>query len=184
MQDMKLLQDQIDGLKGKREELRRDQTAFIKAQGLDEEVEKLRNEAIRYTKDAEAVKGRIKELVGRKNKAIQTTADKFAATMGAVLPEGKAAFTVSDDGEAFLGWQRADGVMIPYAGLSGGEKVFFDAALAFALQGNVIIQESAELDGKHLMESLEKYSGGEVQVIVSSCHEPNGLPKGWKEIRL
>jgi len=185
MDDIKLLQDRIEGLKGRRDELRKDQSAFIKAQGMDEEALKLQNEAERYKLTAQKCKGIIAELIAKKTVAVRSTADAFSARMAAVLPEGKAIFTIDDDGNVFLGWQRADGQTIPYAGLSGGEKVTFDAALVASLKANVIIVEAAELDAEHLEAALEKYGEAEgVQVLVSTCYPPATVPQGWEVIRV
>ena len=42
----------------------------------------------------------------------------------------------------------------------------------------------AELDEGRLVESLKKYNGTEVQVIVSTCHAPEEIPGEWKAVRL
>jgi putative intracellular protease/amidase len=73
---------------------------------------------------------------------------------------------------------------VAYAGLSGGEKALFDPALAYALKANVLLQESAELDEERLLESLGKFNGAKVQVVVSTCHAPAVLPAEWKVIQL
>jgi hypothetical protein len=103
--------------------------------------------------------------------------------MDAVLPRGRSILRIEDDGALFIGWQDQK-KPVPYSGLSGGEKVAFDQALARALGATVLIVEAAEMDPARLSEALDRYGKTGLQVIVSSCHEPTTYPSGWKAVRL
>jgi hypothetical protein len=48
----------------------------------------------------------------------------------------------------------------------------------------VLLQESAELDEERLLESLMKFNGAKVQVLVSTCHDPGDIPGEWMAVRL
>jgi hypothetical protein len=104
--------------------------------------------------------------------------------MAELLPVGKPDIQIIEDGGVHIGWVRPDGKKVAYAGLSGGEKALFDPALAYALKANVLLQESAELDEGRLMESLGKFNGAKVQVLVSTCHAPQAVGAEWKVVSL
>ena len=93
-----------------------------------------------------------------------------------MLPEANA-YANTDDG-LMIGIKRGDAI-IDYAGLSGGELVSFNAALCHALGANVLNMEAAELDSKNLTTILGKLARLDMQVIVSTCHDPMNIPEGW-----
>ncbi len=181
--DKQLIQDQITGLTSRIAELRGVRDIHVKMQGLNTEAEKLRGEALEYEKQQGAAKGELSALLCQRAQAVQKTVKGISDRMMEVLPAGNPAIEVTEDG-VFIGWHRPDGTKIAYAGLSGGEKVAFDGALAVALKANVLILEAAEMDEKRFSAALSKLSGAGVQAIVSTCYGPKTVPEGWKEVRL
>lgn len=180
--DKQLIQDQVVGLKAKIKEHRANKDLFIKAQGLQEQEEKLRAEAKKHRDDAAFLKNSNKKLQEKKNQIVSSSTKPLAEKITSLLPEGKGVVEVGEDGSFLLAWHNGK-VVVPYHGLSGGEKATFDAALAAALKANVVICEFAELDKKRLGIALEKINGG-VQTIVLSCHRPESIPKDWTVIEL
>jgi DNA repair exonuclease SbcCD ATPase subunit len=183
MSDIKLLKDQITGLTAKLENLRKDKSRFDKAKGYDESIAKFQKEAEAMREDAKKLKDVSEKLTAKKNAATTASLQTIMAKMNEVLPMGKAVITVSEDGDCFIGWHNGK-VAIPYPGLSGGEKVAFDTALVYALGGNILVTEAAELDDNRLADALTKYGQTNLQCIVMSAHEPAKIPEGWEVVRL
>jgi len=180
--DTNLIEQQITGLKGKLEELRGQEKLLVRASGIDEEAAKIRVEMDGLKNKTDVLKEEIEGLVGQKNTAVSATARALSETMSQILPVGSAVFRVDEDGNAFIGWKN--GHVVPYDGLSGGERVMFDAALCHALRANVIIQEAAELDGEALLNNLAKTANSETQFIASTCHAPGEVSTKWKVISM
>jgi hypothetical protein len=183
MTDIKILNDQITGLKEKLKTLRSQKSLFDKAKGYDESIAKFQGEAEKMREEAKQLKSVFEKLMAKKNATIVASLDTIMARMNAVLPAGTAIIRVSEDGDCFIGWHNGK-VAIAYPGLSGGEKVAFDTALVYALGGNVLITEAAELDDNRLADALTKYGQTSLQCIVLSAHEPAKVPKGWEVYRL
>ncbi len=181
--DLKFYRDQITGLETSLQEMRKKKEIFNKAQGLNESTEKLSGEVVQLRADIETEKGKRDGLVDQKNAAVRTVLQQVAQKMDAVLPKGKAVLKIDDGGGLFIGWQDRE-KPVAYSGLSGGEKVAFDQALVKALGGTILIVEAAEMDGGRLFEALERYANTGLQVLVSTCHEPDKFPAGWKAVRL
>lgn len=182
--DKKLLQDQITGLREKIKSLRNDKDLFIKVQGLQESEEKMRGEAKELREKTAFLKTSNKKLQEKKNGIVSSSIKSLANNITSLLPEGTAVIEVSESGDFFIGWQRNQETVVPYSGLSGGEKVTFDAALASALKANLIICEFAELDSKRLTIALEKIAKTDFQVVALSAHDPEKVPEGWEVVRL
>ena len=84
-----------------------------------------------------------------------------------------------------IGMIGEDGSVKPYAGLSDGEKMIFNAALIRALGCGVIIQEGAEIDDINMVHNLIQLQECEEQVIVNTCHMPNPFSsETWRVIRV
>ena len=177
-----ILLQQISGLRQRIDALRETERSFVKTQGLDEQIEKARLNITKLETDIAAFKEELSELNAQKIKAMTETAVALSRKMNEVLPEGKAIFDVTD-GKVFFGWKIGKDVK-PYAGLSGGEQKVFDSALVYALGANVVIVEAAELDSRRLPAALSALNKVDAQVICLTCHEPEGIPKGWEVIRL
>jgi hypothetical protein len=180
MSDIKALQDLVIGLNGAIVELQSQKDLFVRAQGIDIEAQKLRDEALKFNTDITAKKARVKELQEQKRAAIKNTLDAMKKSMTDVLATGSAVIEILEDGKFFIGWVNEAGQTVPYPGLSGGEKVSFDTALVKALGGTIMVTEAAEVDEKSLSLLLTKYANSEIkQIIVSTCHAPNVIDAEW-----
>jgi len=177
--DIGLLKDTLSGLKTKGIELGEKRDLFVKAQGLNESIEKTRQETGLLVIKQDKTKEQIKEKIALKNEAVSKTASALEEKMAEILPYGKAVFKIDEDGSVFIGWDDK-----PYSGLSGGEKVAFDGALCHALGSEFLIFEAAELDSENLPATMEMLSKISKQVIVNSCHEPKEVPDGWNVVKL
>jgi hypothetical protein len=184
MEDTKLLEDQIVGMKQRLILLRRDKEAFIKAQGMAEEAEKLRAEALKKRDEVALLKTSNAALITKKNAAMAKSLSGMIAKLTKVLPNGKPIVDVKEDGDVFIGWQKEGKQPVSYSSLSGGERVIFDAAMAHALNANIIISEFAEIDDDQLVKALDRFGKMDVQVIGSTCHPPKTVGNPWEVITL
>jgi hypothetical protein len=184
MQETKLHEDLITGLKAKIKTLRADKDMFVKAQGIVQEAEKLSGEALKKREEIATMKAANAELITTKNAEVAKGLSGMIEKMKEVLPEGWPLINVGEDGSVFIGWQRPDGKQVAYSGLSGGEKVAYDAALCYALKANVIVSEFAELDDDHLPMAMEKFAAMDVQCLLSTCHGPEEVSADWMVVRL
>jgi len=121
---------------------------------------------------------------------MQGTATAIAEKMGRVLPYGEARFSVDDDGTVFLGWDIPRHGVVSYGGLSGGQRVLFESALAYALTQQdrpnaVILIEGAEL-GREIDLLLESVARANVdtQIIACTCHEVTAVSDGWTAVHV
>ncbi|WP_289020380.1 hypothetical protein [Desulfobacter postgatei] len=182
MCDIKMMQDQVDGLIAKGKALRIKEAVFLKVQGINEEIEKTNQERSGYAEDLEKAKTRRDGLISKKNNAVSEAAGQIAEKMKAVLPVGDAVFDITDS-VLTIGW-KVDKKFTPYNGLSGAQKQIFDGALAHVLDANIIVLEAAELDHNHLLASLEDLSKLDAQVIVNTCHPVEVVPEPFVKIDL
>lgn len=180
----------VEGIKQALKELRQQESLLTKAQGLDEQLEKSRQRVQKVEKDIKHYKEQVSKLETQREQALSASVEAMAEAMGKVLPYGRAVFSIQD-GKVFLGWDRDDGAPVSRSGLSGGELVCFDSALAYALMGNaqqrVVAVEAAELDDAHLGALVERIISVDenTQILVNTCHKPEGsLPEGWNVIQL
>jgi len=177
---MNEIQDLITGLESKLKSLQADKEVFIRAQGMDIEAEKLRAEAQKINDEVADLKVQVSELQRKKIAAIFPTMLSMSQAMNEFLATGTSVLDISEDGDFFIGWVNGAGQTVPYAGLSGGEAIMFNLALARALGATIICGEVAELDEVCLGAVLEKYSASDLQIILSSCHPPKKIPAGWE----
>ena len=178
---MNELQDLITGLEGKLKALQADKEVFVRAQGMDIEAEKLRAEGQKITDQVADLKVQVSELQSGKIKAIAPVVSGMSAAMNSFLAVGYATLQILEDGSFFIGWVNEAGQTVPYAGLSGGEKISFDAALAKALGATVLCVEAAETDEANLQALLDKYEASDIeQVMVSTCHGPAEVAAKWE----
>jgi len=182
MSDIQMMNDQLTGLIAKRKALRERESVFLKAQGINEEIEKTSQERSGYVEDLEKTKARRDDLISKKNNAVAEAAGKIVEKMKSVLPVGEAVFEVTDS-SLLLGWE-VDKKFTPYNGLSGAQKQIFDGALAHVLDANIIVLEAAELDHDHLLAALEDLSKLDAQVIVNTCHPVEVVAEPFVKIDL
>jgi hypothetical protein len=182
--DKQIIEDQIIGITSRITALRKDRDVHVRLQGLNVEAEKLRGEASADAVQIEKEKVVVTVLLAQRQQIVQSTIVGLSKRMVEILPVGRPDISITEDGGVYIGWVRQDGKKVAYAGLSGGEKALFDPALAYALKANVLLQESAELDEERLLESLGKFNGAKVQVVVSTCHAPEAVGAEWKVVSL
>jgi hypothetical protein len=181
-----LMQDRISGLTAKLTELRTASDLFKKAQGLHEEAEKAGKEAGEAEARLQTSKTKLAELRAQKHQALQSTVEALSKKMSEVLPEGEAAIKIGEDGDVWIGWKRPDGRRVPWAGLSGGERIIFDAALSCALlgdKGGVLVLEAAEADPirlQKMLTALARNTPASVQVILNTWSAPANVPEAWR----
>lgn len=185
-EQIQMLTQQIDGYEGKLKDLRGKALKFSEAKGLDKAIEKSRAEITTIETDIESIKEELSEKKSKRDKAMAGTLKELSDRMSEVLPIGNAEIRI-EDGSLILGL-ITDKKFRPYAGLSGGEKVSFDAALSYALLADskekILVLEAAELDSDNFMKSIKHLSDVDAQVIINSCHFPKDDHKGWNLIKL
>ena len=173
-----MLQNRLVGLEAKGKELREQEAIFLKMHGLREQIEETRSSNAELDTDIQALKEELAELKGQKAKAVAGSVDAIREKMDAVLPEGKTVFEIDDAGGISIGWKIGKTVK-PYRGLSGGEKVVFDGALANALGAGMLIYEAAEADGGRLEDLLLLLADSERQIVINTWAAPGDVPDGW-----
>ena len=182
MNDKQIITDKITGLIESGKTLRTQEAIFLKMQGINEEIEKTRQDQEINKESLSEAKKTLKSLVSKKNEAVSTSLVKIKDKMNAMLPSGQAAINM-DDG-LFIGWEVETGIYTPYLGLSGGQKQIFDGALSHVLDANIIVLECAELDNDHMLAMLEDLAGLDKQCLVSTCHGVGVVPGEFVKIEL
>jgi transposase len=188
--DTSILENQVSGLDQRLRDLRGELALFQKAKGLDEAAEAERTKADESRRAQVEVKATLEGLKGQKAQAVAKTCKELGEAMGHILPEGEAVLRIEDDGSVFLGQKMPDGRTVPHAGLSGGQRVLYDAALANALLGKaphrLLILEAAELDPERLTQALEHMAASNpgASIVVNSCHAPAAVPAGWDVVEM
>ena len=186
--DKELLLQQRDGLKAAIKACRDAKDIHIKANTLAEQIEKARVDRDPLEKRIAEIKEEKTKLKTEKTLSLSGTSGKLQAEITKLLPDGEAVLRIDEEG-IFIGLKR-DGKVTPYLSLSGGERAFFDAALANALLGDslnkIIIGELAEVDAEKLSNLLKEVVEvhPDVQFIFNSCHAPKKIPEGWKVVEL
>lgn len=187
--DIEIMTNRVRGLEEHLRGLRGDLALLQKAKGLDEAAEVQRQHAEACAAQKQELKRALEDLKRKKDQAVAGSCAKLAESMAAILPDGEAVFRVDDDGKVALAWNR-DGREAPHAGLSGGEKVLFEAALANALlsrsEHRALVVEAAELDQERLAMALAHIAAVNpgTQLIVNTCHRPDVVPDGWDVVEM
>ena len=181
--DIQIMEQQLKGFEEKGKQLRAQEAIFLKVQGMKEQIEQSRSEAGDIESGIQDLKEQISELKGQKADAVKTTIVAITDKMNAVLPEGEAVFEI--DGGVSIGWKIGD-VVKPYQGLSGGERVVFDGAMANALGAGMLIYEAAETDQERLPDLITKLSESERQVIINTWvgPAPGDIPDRWEMVEV
>jgi hypothetical protein len=184
---MEQIQNLITGLKASLVELREREKIFIKSQTLQEQVEKARTAGDKLSDTLEAVKKTKSDAKQKRADILKSALDSLAKDITFLLPKGEAILSL--DEKLFLGWKDGER-LVPYQGLSGGEKVFFDGALASALlQGGgqkILIYEMAEMDQENMKTTLQIISNShpDIQIIANSWVDPGDVPPPWRKVVL
>jgi len=189
MLDLEVLKQQEAGLNAKLLDLREDEKAFLSIQGIEKQIIKAANDNNKLDEAMQGIKEEIGELQYKKAAAMAATSGAMAEKFAVVLPEGEAFFDV-EGGKVLIGLVL-DGVRIPYAGLSGGQKAMFDAAIANAMMGEakdkLVILEAAEVDELNFIKLLEKVQADEsgTQYIINHWLDPGfDYHEDWNIVRL
>lgn len=190
MDNVGILEQRVSGLRAQLDTLRADERLFQRAAGLETQREKDHATKLDLEAELEAAKKALNDLRDKKSAAMQGTATAIAEKMGRVLPYGEARFSVDDDGTVFLGWDIPRHGVVSYGGLSGGQRVLFESALAYALtrqerHNSIILIEGAELGQEIglLLESVAR-ANMETQIIACTCHELNSVSDGWTAVHV
>ena len=188
--ETELIEQQIEGLIEKGKGLRENEKVFLKNAGLVESIEKYKQEIITLQSDIETKKEELSELKAQKADAVRDTLIAMQDKITELLPEGEGIVHLEDDGSFIIGWMLPNKPLVPYEGLSGGQKVVFGQALGNALLGNakekMLIYEGGEVDEKNLAALLKQIGGkkDDTQVIINTWAKPKAVPKGWNLIEL
>lgn len=187
---LQIMEQRLSGLLTRLNTLRAEERLFQRAAGLRTQQEKDRAAVLEMASTLEAEKKALEDLRSKKAAAMQATATAIARKMGKMLPYGRAVFSVADDGGVLLGWEIPGHGLVAYGGLSGGQRVIFDSALAYALvrqeqKNPVILVEGAELGQEIglLLESVAK-SNVDTQIIACTCHELASISDGWTAVHV
>lgn len=189
MIDTAIIQDRIQGLKARKRELLSQQGAFLKAQGLDESIEKARTQIATDETELQGLKEELEELKIEKIAQVVKSTTAISNEMRKFLPDGIAVFDIN--GRFEMGWLKTgDQHPRPYHALSGGERAIFDSALTYALSGlcdnKIIIIEAGEADADNLNALVKQINKKhpEAQVIINCWHRPSRKPQGWNLVEL
>jgi DNA repair exonuclease SbcCD ATPase subunit len=180
--DAQLLQDQIAGLKQRLVQLKATERIMLQAHALEAQIGIAKKELNGYQAEIEPLKVELADLQEKRGGIVNAAMVEFSGRMEKALPEGQPAISVNDNSME-IGWM-IDGKSRPYRALSGGEKVSFDVALAHAMNADIIIKESAELDSKRLEMTLRVLRELPEQIVIVSCHKPETIPEGWTVCQL
>lgn len=185
-----MMKQQLEGLLRRQEKLEEGKELFTKAQGLDEAATKYVAENTALENELEITKKALREQETARATALNSSFGEIQRRMNKILPFGMA-IIASDGAGLTLGLSR-DSVFRSYEGLSGGEKIVFDAALSYVLlqdsKSKVIMIEAAELDNENLVATMQALAKLEnTQVILTTCHKPSwepGLIDDWTILEL
>jgi len=188
--DIQIIEDQIKGITEKDKELRAKERLFLKVSGTDESIEKSKQEVANIQADIEGKKEVLAELKAEKADAVRNTLISMQDKISELLPEGEGVVHLEDDGSFVIGWMLPNKPLVPYEGLSGGQKVIFGQALGNALLGDakekMLIYEGGELDERNLNALLKQIGEkkDDTQIIINTWCKPANIPKGWNLIEL
>ena len=194
--DIKIIEQQIEGLIEKGKGLREEERLFLKASGNLESIEKYKQEVVALEGQIETKKEDLQELKAQKADAVRNTLISMQDKITELLPEGEGIVHLEDDGSFIIGWMLPNKPLVPYEGLSGGQKVIFGQALGNALLGDakekMLIYEAGEVDEANLIALLNQIekTQGDIQVIVNTWFKLEDdagnsiVPKGWNLIEL
>jgi len=148
---------------------------------LEGTLDSAKAELAKIEASEEKAKARLRSAEIAVADILDTTQETLRDRSSSVLPTGTLVLKM-DGTSALIGWSR-DGITVHRHALSGGEKVIFDAALAYSLapQG-LLILEAAEVDTWEFpreAQDLARTSLGDLlvhlakldaQIILLTCH--------------
>lgn len=191
MNTIEMLQQQESGLKEKLITLRQKQAILNRAAGIEESAVKAKLAADELEEKAKELRETLKNLKIEKAQALESSIDAVKTRLEMFLPYGNAIVTIDETGAISFGWSINE-IPVPYSGLSGGQRVMFDAALSYALLANakqpVVVLEAAELGSE--LGSVMGYvqeTAPYAQIIVNTCFPFNSISEeetGWKMVKI
>jgi hypothetical protein len=189
--DLKQTEEHIAALNKVIAEKNQKQAKLLKLQGLDDEILKREEELLTIDKDLVTEKEKLENLRTEKETGVRGVMEQIRARVDKLLPHGKCEITVTDEGQAIIGW-TIDKIFVRYEGLSGAQKVMFDQAMAYTLlagKTGILVYEAAEVDKDNLKLLLECLKGTGFQVIVNTWYTPPvkgfaKILKDWNVIKL
>lgn len=181
--DINLMGIQLQGLETKGKNLVAQKDLFLKAQGLREQVAEERTKIAGIEKAIAELKEKLTAEKAKKKNSVSETIGAITEKMNAILPDGEAVLDI--DGGVSIGWKIGD-LVKPYNGLSGGESVVFNGALAHALDSGMIIFEAAECDQERLIDLMANVHGIQKQIIINTWFGPSTeIPEDdWNVVKL
>ena len=188
--DVKIIEDQIEGLIEKGKEFRKQERILLKSSGIIESIERARKDISDQEALVASKKEDLADLKAKKADAVRNTLISMQDKITELLPEGEGIVHLEDNGSFVIGWLLPNKPLVPYEGLSGGQKVIFGQALGNALLGDakekMLIYEGGEVDNKNLAALLKQIGEkkDDTQVIVNTWAKPKSIPKGWNLIEL
>lgn len=177
-----ILNDQINGLVARLAQLRQTERIMLEAVGLEKQVAKEKANQPDIDARIQGAKEELSEVQAEQARIVNEAFGAFTVKMDEALPEGNVTCNLTED-KVEIGW-NIGGALRPFRALSGGERIAFDMALAYALGAGVIVKEVAELDDRRLALVLEKFGELTTQVIIVTCHAPAEVPPPWSVIHV
>lgn len=187
MTDIKTMRDMLTGLQNKKKMLEADEKAFLKASGLNEEIEKAAQEKEAYQSELAKAKEKRDAAKAKKKAGVYKAAVEIEKKINQILPFGTAVFAFSEDESENLkltiGW-KVGGKVTPYNGFSGMQKQTFDAALCNVLDADIIVIEAAELDHDNLFKLLDQLDKVDKQILISTWYPVKAAPDSFTIVEL
>ncbi len=183
--EAKQIEEQIEGLTAKGRGLREKEA---KASGIVQTIEKYGMEIAEYQGELEDLKETLAEHKSQKAEAVKATLISMQEKITALLPEGDGIVHINE--KLIIGWLLPNKPLVPFEGLSGGQKIVFGQALGNSLLGDakekLLLYEAGEVDEKNLIALLGciDKAKDETQTAVNTWAKPKAIPKGWNSIDL
>ena len=181
-----ILQEQQKGVNARLAELRKKKEYLLKAEGIKEQIAKLRTEMLGADREIQTATTEFDNLKKQRNDIITQSVSIITDRMKQILTDKEPVIEINEDGKVCIGLREKDRYTA-YAGLSGGEKCEFDLALSLALtppdKERILILEAAEADPDRLTRLLRQITNitdDTIQVIVNTWYNPESVPEGWK----
>lgn len=180
--------DQLAGLEKRRTELNTQMQGFSEIKAISAQCEKAKITQEKAIGEEEAAKERLQKAVDGLSKMVDGARQSLIHQAASVIPYG--ALHIEDDGTAFrLGWEKETDVVVYHSGLSGSEKIIFEAAVARAFAGRdcAIILDAGECSNKTLIDVAHHLSEKDTgQCIVARWLDDGKVfsVDGFKEVRL
>lgn len=171
--DTMTIQARINGLKSRIAELRRNEAAFIRVSGIDQNISEMEIKKADHEKELNKWKDRLASAIQLRKETSETALEGFKTAMNEVLPLGTVEIDFSDDAKGVDITLMNGDTPTKYNALSGGEKVMTDMAIAKACGANILLIEAAEMDDDTVAKAMNAISGKEgLQAFIFTCHRP------------